>query len=392
MKHPPDRRAWGVAIAGFVNFFNVYTTQAVLPQIAASFGVGVMEAGLTITLPLLAVACVAPFVGNISDRLGRWWLIVGAAFGMTAPTLLVALSPSLHGVLIWRFVQGLMAPFIFTVCIAYIGDEVRGSRSIRVAGAYSVGTILGGFSGRMVEGLVAAWLSWRTGFVVVAVLSLAGAILVALLLPRERHFTPLRGGVRASLASYLEHLRTPRLLATCVVGFGLLFCNVAGFTYVNFYLAAPPFNLGPAALSLVFSVYLVAAVTTSVATRLAVRIGRRVTLALAVVLAAAGLALTLWPRVAAVMVGLAAMNAGLMVTQALSLGFIAATTRRAKSTAVGMYVTIYYIGGSLGGMLPGTFYGRTGWPGVVALMGLVLAAMLASGVAYWRVPPPPRAA
>jgi predicted MFS family arabinose efflux permease len=384
LKRPPDRIAWGVATAGFLNFLNIYTTQAVLPEIARSFGVGVVEAGLTITLPLLAVACVAPFAGSISDRFGRWWLIVIAAFGMTLPTVMVVLSQSLTSMLIWRFAQGLMAPFIFTVSIAYIGDEVHGARNVRVVGAYTIGTVLGGFAGRMIEGLAASWLSWRAGFVIIAAISLAGAVLTALLLPRERHFTPLRGGFHALLDSWAGHLRSPRLMATCAIGFGFLFCNVGGFTYVNFYLAAPPFNLGPAALGLVFSVYLFSAMTTSVSTRVAVRFGRRTTLALALALTATGLLVTLVPSLSAVIIGLAGMNAGLMVTQALSLGFIATTTPRAKSAAVGLYVTSYYIGGSMGGLLPGTFYHATGWPGVVALLIVVLGAMLTFGQIFWR--------
>lgn len=388
MKRPPDRIAWGVATAGFVNFLNIYTTQAVLPQIASSFGVGVMQAGLTITLPLLAVACVAPFAGSISDRIGRWWLIILAAFGMTVPTVMVVLSSSLAGMLVWRFVQGLMAPFIFTVSIAYIGDEVHGARNIRVAGAYTIGTVLGGFSGRMIEGAAAAWLGWRAGFVAVAAISLAGAVLTALLLPRERHFVPLKGGLHALLDSYAGHVRSPRLMATCLIGFGFLFCNVGGFTYINFYLAAPPFNLGPAALGLVFSVYLTSAVTTSLASRIAVRIGRRATLSLALALSAIGLLVTLIPWLPTVIAGLAGMNAGLIVTQSLSLGFIAATTPRAKSAAVGLYVTSYYVGGATGGMLPGTFYAFTGWPGVAALLIAMLGIMLALGQTFWRAPRP----
>lgn len=386
MRWLPDRRRVGVGMAGALSFINLYTPQAILPDIARDFDVGVMQAGLTMTAPLLAVACVAPFAGSISDRVGRKTLIVTAAFLLVLPTLLVAAAPGLHAMVLWRFLQGLLVPFVFTVCVAYIGEECQGAAGIRAAGTYAIGTIIGGFSGRLLAGLFAEHGGWRMGFVAVAACSLAAAVVVALVLPRERRFMPLHGGLPAALATYIEHLRTPRLLATCAVGFGMLFTNVAAFTYVNFYLAAPPFLLRPAQLGLVFGVYLLGVVTTSVATGLALRIGRRRTLGLAVALAAGGLLLTLVPRLWLVIAGLACMSGGLFVVQALSLGFIATTTRRAKSTAVGLYVTFYYIGGALGGLLPGGVWSHAGWSGVVAVLVAVLAVMGAVGLRFWREP------
>ena len=385
----PDRRSFGVAVGGFATFLSLYPPQAILPDIAREFGVGVLQAGLTITAPLLAVACVAPFVGTISDRLGRKTLIVGAAFLQVLPMLLVASAPGLGAMVLWRFLQGLLLPFIFPVCIAYIGDECQGAYGIRAAGAYSVGTILGGFSGRMIAGVVAEHAGWRMGFVAVALCALAAAVLVAVVLPRERRFVAMRGGLHSALDTYIEHLHSPRLLATCVIGFGMLFSNVGCYTYINFYLAAPPFLLSPSQLGLVFGVYVLGAITTGLATRLAVRIGRQRTLELAVGLAATGLLLTLRANLTVVIAGLACMSGGLFVVQAMSLGFIAATTRRAKSTAVGLYTTVFYIGGALGGFVPGMLWSHIGWFGVVALLMAMLAAMGAIGARYWRERPVP---
>jgi hypothetical protein len=134
----------------------------------------------------------------------------------------------------------------------------------------------------------------------------------------------------------------------------------------------------------VFLVYLLGIVTTSVATRMAVAIGRRATLACAAGLSVAGLLMTLPPHLAWVVAGLAAMSGGLFVVQTLSLSFIAATTRRAKSTAVGLYVTLYYVGGGLGGLLPATVWHVAGWNGVVALLAAMMTAVGVVGVIAWR--------
>ncbi len=378
------RRGLAVAAAGFATFVNLYTPQAILPQLAATFGIDLAHTSLSLTVPLLAVAAVAPFAGAISDRLGRKRLIVGAATVLVAPTLLVATAPTFATLLVWRLLQGLLLPFIFAVTVAYIGDECDSAEAIRVTGVYASGTIVGGFAGRFVAGIVAGLLDWRWAFASVALLTAASACLVWALLPTERRFRPLRGGIGASIAAYAGHLRNPRLLATCGVGFGMLFALVASFTFVNFRLASPPFLLGPAQLGSVFAVYLLGAVAAPLAARFAARIGRRPTLGLAMAVGIAGQALTLLPSLFAVIAGLGATCIALFITQALSLSFVGAAVRQARSAAVGLYVAIYYMGGALGAVAPIGLWQQAGWPGVVGLVCAAMLAMAGLALRFWR--------
>jgi predicted MFS family arabinose efflux permease len=333
---------------------------------------------------LLAVAFVAPFVGTVSDILGRKRLIVTACFGIAVPTFLIAVSTSLEAMVALRFLQGFLLPFIFAITVAYIGDEFTGADGIRVAGAYSLGTIFGGFLGRFIAGVAAEIGGWRLAFWVIGGLSVLAASFVAWALPRERNFRPLAGGLRGTLATYRMHLGNPRLLATCAIGFCMLFSMVATFTYVNFYLSAPPFGLGAGALAFVFTVYLLGMVTAPLASGMAVRFGRRAAVGVMLGLAIAGELLTLVQWLPAVIAGLAGTAGGLFVVQTLSLGFIAATVPQAKSTAVGLYVTTYYVGGALGGIVPGLLWTAFGWSGVVASLVVLAIAMLALTLHFWR--------
>ena len=377
-----------VAAAGICTFLNLYTPQAILPALAAEFAVPLHTTGLAVTASLLAVALVAPFAGAISDVLGRKRLIVGAAVAVIAPTLLVAFSRSLEALLVWRFLQGLLLPFIFAVTVAYIGEECEGPAAIRAAGTYASGSIVGGFCGRFVTGIAADFGGWRLGFLVIAALTAIGAAVVAVTLPTERRFRPMRGGARAMWRDWREHARNRLLWGTCAVGFGMLFSVVATFTFINFRLAAPPFSLSSSALGSVFAVYLVGAVTTPLATRLAVRIGRQRTAALAAGVAIVGELVTLVPHLAGVVAGLVLASAGLFVAQALALGFIGVAVKRARSTAVGLYVSTYYVGGALGGILPGELWHRFGWAGCVALVCVAIAAMGFAAVTTFRDPAP----
>ena len=380
------RRALAVAAAGFATFLNLYTPQAILPLVAEAFHITAAHTSLAITLPLLAVALVAPFAGATSDRLGRKRVMLAAACALVVPTLLVASAATFKALLAWRFLQGLLLPFIFAVAVAYVGDECPPAEAIRTTGIYASGTIVGGFFGRFSAGLVAEWAGWRGAFAAQALLTALATLAVALLLPREKNFRPLRGGVGATLGAYAGHLANPRLLATCAVGFGMLFSLVASFTFINFRLAAPPFGLGPAQLGAVFAVYLLGAVAAPLAARAAARIGRRPTLALAVAGGIAGQALTLLAFLPAIVAGLAATGVALFVTQALALSFIGTSITRAKSAAVGLYVCVYYAGGALGGVAPIPLWHRLGWPGVVALVSTTMAGMAAVAWRFWRAP------
>jgi predicted MFS family arabinose efflux permease len=382
------QRSVGVFIAGFSVFVNLYAVQALLPTFAAAFAVPVSRTGWTITTPLLAIALLAPFVGSVSDMLGRKRLIVTAMAVLPIPTLLVALAGSLSTLILWRFVQGLTMPFIFAVTVAYVGEETEGSETIRLAGTYTVGTIFGGFAGRFLAGNITEFAGWRATFVVFAVITALSCVAVTWLLPTERRFRPV-ASVGASLRSFADHLTNRRLLATFAVGFSMLFCIIAVFTYVNFYLAAPPFGLGPAALGTVFVVYLLGMVMTPIATRLAVRFGRRATLAIATVVCVAALALTLVPSLAAIVVGLALIAGALFVQMALAIGFIGTAARHAKSTAVGLYVACYYVGGALGGIVPAGLWHSAGWPGCVGLAVFVQLVVVAIATHFWREVPVP---
>ena len=377
------RRSLGVAAAGLCAFLNLYSTQALLPSLADEFGVPAPQTAWTITATLLAVVLVAPFAGGVSDALGRKRLIVGAGLLAAVPIALAATSASLPALVAWRFAQGVMLPFVFTVTVAYIADECREADAIEVTGHYALGCIVGGFSGRMIAGIVTDHAGWRPAFLVIAALTALAAATVAATLPHERRFVPVRSW-RGTLHGFAAQFANPRVAGTCAVGFAVLFSMTATFTYVNFLLAAPPFGLNPAQLGLVFSVFLTSLVATPVGTRLAVRYGRRRALICSGAVAVTGMALTLLPSFLAVLLGLTLMSIRVFIEQTLSISYAATAATASRSTAVGLYVTCYYAGGSLGGVAPAGIWHAAGWPGCVALVILVQAMAVTLGLVTWR--------
>jgi MFS transporter, YNFM family, putative membrane transport protein len=380
-----DSRKLAVAIAGFCAFLNLYSPQALLPALAREFGVGPAEISTIMTASALAIALTAPFTGAIADVLGRKRVITAAMFAVVLPMAGAALAQDVQALIIWRFVQGLLLPPIFAVTVAYIGDEWPAREVAGVAGIYIAGSSIGGFCGRFIPGLLADLVGWRGAFLALAVLSLAGAILLALLLPREKHFVRSEG-LAASGRQMLRHLRDPQLVATYAIGFGVLFNFIAVFTYVSFHLAGPPYFFSSTMLGTIFVTYLVGTVVAPWTGWAINRLGRRHLLLAIFAAWMLGALLTLAPPVWVITLGLILCAACGMLVQTISTSYVTAIAKEGRSSAVGLYVTAFYVGGSLGAFLPGLAWDRAGWPACVAMVIAVQAAMaVIAALAYRRV-------
>jgi predicted MFS family arabinose efflux permease len=375
-------RHFAVGLAGYCAFINLYSPQSILPLLSEEFHASAAEVSTIITVSTLAVALTAPFTGAVADVLGRKRVIVAAMFVLVIPTLMVGLSTSLSAVIFWRAVQGLVLPPIFAVTVAYIGDEWPAKEATTAAGIYSSGSSLGGFSGRLVTGVIADLISWRAGFAVLAGVAAVGAVAVAFLLPRERRFVRSEG-LRASGRQMLGHFRNSQLVATFAVGFGVLFNFICTFTFISFYLAATPYNLSASWLGALFVTYLVGSVLTPWIGWAVGRFGRRPFMVGVIAVWLAGIALTLAPSLPLIVAGLA-LGAGCgLICQAVSTGYVTVTAKAGRSSAVGLYVTGFYLGGSFGAAVGAIAWTLGGWPTCVALVAAMLVIMAAIVIFAW---------
>ncbi|MEO8371174.1 MAG: MFS transporter [Candidatus Solibacter sp.] len=380
-------RTAAVVFAGFCAFVTIFAPQPLLPLLAREFRVSAAAISLVVTASTLAVAMAAPFAGVVADRFGRKRVIVPAAFLLAVPTLLAATASSYGQLLFWRFLQGIFTPGIFAVIIAYINEEWEMGAGAATA-AYVTGTVLGGFSGRAIAALVASHANWRWAFVALGTMNLLGALAIRAWLPAGRRFTRARSGFGGD--AMLRHLRNPRLVATYAVGFCVMFSLLGTFTYINFYLAAPPFGLSTSALGLLFVVYLVGAIVTPSAGKAIDRFGHRFALVAAFTGGATGVCLTLVHSLPVVMLGLTLTCTGVFIANSAGSSYVGSAARESRASAVGLYVTFYYLGGSGGSAIPGYFWTHGGWPACVALIVGVQLVTITLALIFWQ-PLPKRA-
>lgn len=366
-------------------FLNVYATQPLLPLFTEVFHASKAMASMTVGATTLAICLAAPWVGLLAERIGRKYTMAASVAALTVPTLLAATSPGLKSLIAWRFVQGLCMPGIIAVTLAYVSEEWAAGGAAAVMAAYVAGTVLGGVTGRFVAALVADYWGWRAAFVVLGCLNGLGAAAVWKWLPHSKHFRPAEG-VKAAIADMRRHLDRPQLVATFAIGGLILFALVATFTYVGWYLAAPPFHLGTTALGFVFLVYLVGVVITPIGGQWIEPIGHRTSLIVSIAITAGGALLTLAPSVSAVVAGLALTSSGVFLSQASAASYLGHVAGKAKASAAGLYSTFYYLGGTFGANVPARVWDHGGWRACVGLTVLMLAGAAVLAGVFWREP------
>jgi len=380
-------RPFAVFLCGMFAFIDLYCTQPLLPLFSRVFHASEARVGLTISGSTLGVAMSAALLAVFAERVDRKRTIVISMLLLAVCSLLTATATSLPVLAAWRLLQGLVTPGIFIITIAYVTEEWPALLVPRAMSMYVAGTVFGGFTGRIAGGMLAERFGWRSPFVFLGVFGLAGAVIVQLLLrpAKQRSVARAHASIFAPIAG---NLRNPRLLASFGIGFCMLFTLVSVFSYVTFHLAAAPYLLTTEELSWLFTVYLFGLVATLAAGRVLARVGLRHGMLAAIGLALMGVVIKLTPSLLLVGVGLALTGAGVFIAQTCANSFMRdAAPAGTRVSAAGTYICSYYVGGTVGGVLPALAWRYAGWPGCVALTCFFLFLGAALTFFGWRIRP-----
>ena len=389
MGQEPSRLNAGLLLAVFViglfAFLQVYSVQAILPILMQAFSATPDEIGLTVGATVLAVALMSPFMGMLSDAVGRKKVIVASLAFLMLPTALMGFANDLAFMNVCRFLQGLAVPGITVVLIAYIGEEFSGRNMTKLMSLYVSGTVLGGFSGRFILGHLTEYMSWQQAFWVMAALMVVGVVLALTQLPASKNFVPNRE-LKPVLQGLYSHLHNRYVLSAMLLGACVLFALVGCFTFINLHLAQAPYHLNSAQLANIFMVYLIGMVITPLSTRILTRLGAKKTVFLAVCMSMLGVLGTLFSPVWAIVAALTLMSSGVFITQSATISYIAKNVTQNRSLASGLYYMGYYAGGTIGAAVCGVAYARGEWMATVAtlLAVQVFALLVASFVMVSR--------
>ncbi|MGZ5200406.1 MAG: MFS transporter [Telluria sp.] len=365
-----------MAFGGFSTFALIYCVQPLMPLLARDFGLTPAQSSLALSLTtgMLAVALLASSV--ISDRFGRKPIMAASMFSGGLLTLLAAFTHGYAELLVLRALLGLLIAGMPAVAMAYLSEEID-PRSLGVAmGTYIGGSAFGGMLGRVLASVISDFFSWRIAVGAMGVAGLYAAFEFTRSLPASRNFRPGARGAGALLAGLRGHLSDNGLPWLFALAFLLMGAFVSMYNYIGYRLLAPPFSMRQSAVGAMSILYLLGIFSSVWAGKLADRFGRRNVLWAVMSVMIAGLLITLVDNVPAIVAGLGLFTFGFFASHSVASSWVGRRARAPQALASAIYLFMYYLGSSVIGWVSGYLWSHGGWPGVVLLLGGILAVAL----------------
>ncbi|MCS7100682.1 MAG: multidrug effflux MFS transporter [Burkholderiaceae bacterium] len=207
-----------------------------LPAIAAHFDASVATVQWTLSVFIAAFAVAQLIAGPLSDRYGRYPVIVGGVAIHAAASALCMLAPTIEVLIAGRLLQAIGACACVVAVRAVVRDLYEPAAGARLLAA--AGTIMGlaPLFGPIAGSQLQAAFGWRAAFAALALFSLALTGVLALRLQEtHRQRDPRALAPRVLTAAWREVLRSPTFHAYTLantMSYGGLFAFLAGSSFV----------------------------------------------------------------------------------------------------------------------------------------------------------------
>ena len=213
-----------------IGAFGIGTTEFVimglLPEVAADYGVSVPTAGLLVTGYALGVVAGAPVMTVLGTWISRKRMLMLLMALFIAGNLLSAAAPAFGLMLAGRVVASLAHGAFFGIGSVVAAALVAPGRQAAALSMVFTGLTVANVVGVPLGTLLGQTAGWRTTFVAVAALGVAGLAGIAALVPDPPRPQGVR--IRHELAAF-RNVQVALALAMTVLGFGGVF---AAITYI----------------------------------------------------------------------------------------------------------------------------------------------------------------
>lgn len=349
-----------------ISVANIYYCQPLLAVMGKELGVNELSSSLIAMTTQVGYACGLFFVIPSGDMLDRK-KIVAVCFGiLTAALYAISLLHSFPLVLAASFLVGVCSvmPQIFIPIAAQYSLPEKKGQSV---GMIVSGLLTGILASRVVSGLVGDWLGWRAMYVIAAAVMAACTLLILRIMPQTEN--NYRGTYAGLMKSLLGIIRRYSVLRRCSVRSGFAFGSfLALWASLTFRMEQAPFYAGSDVVGLLGLCGVAGALMASVVGRYVSRVGvKRFNITGCVLMLLAwGLVYVLDDYYASIIAAIILIDIGMQCIQLSNQTTIFSLDAKASSRVNTVFMTTYFIGGSLGTFLSGMAWSMAGWAGVTA--------------------------
>ena len=232
-------------VGGFLGPFGGAMLIAVIPNVARGLDTSLGYVAAAITAYMVPFAVLQLVSGTLAERLGARRVVRAGYVGFGVAALACALAPEIWSFLVARAVMGAANAFLSPILLAALSEVVAPEVLGRTVGTFAAAQTAGLMLAPVLGGALGE-VSWRLGFVLVAVVSAALAFPRQSLGAGERTAEAGAASLRALLNRWISLLAAKAML------------GYLGFTAIGFVLvlvAAEEFGLGSGARGLLVAGY-----------------------------------------------------------------------------------------------------------------------------------------
>lgn len=367
----PASILWTLAIVAGISVANLYYNQPLLNMIRHELGVSEFKTNLIAMVTQIGYAIGLLFIVPLGDLYQRKKIILTNFILLIFSLLTIALAQDINLILIASFVTGVcsMIPQIFIPIASQFSRPENKGRNV---GIVISGLLTGILASRVVSGFIGELFGWREMYFIAAGMMLVCAIIVLKVLPDiQPNFKGKYSGLMKSLLTLLKEFPQLGIYSVrAALNFGSF---LAMWSCLAFKMGQAPFFANSNVIGLLGLCGIAGALTASFVGKYVKRVGvRRFNFI------GCGLILLAWLLLftgeniyIGIIAGIIIIDIGMQCIQLSNQTSVFYLCPQASNRINTIFMTTYFIGGSLGTFLAGTFWHWYGWHGVI-LTGAIL--------------------
>lgn len=368
------------AMAG-LTVANLYYVQPLLEMIRTDLGTSDSQANMIAVITQVGYALGLLFIVPMGDLFSRRRIIVVCMVIAALMTLTIGLTTSIHTIWAASLAMGAcsIVPQLF---IPAAGQFSRPEHKSRNMGFVLSGLLIGILAARVVSGMVGEWFGWRTMYYIAGAVMIVCLALTLWTMPEmQRNFKGSYAGLMRSVGRiFLDHPTIRANAVRAAFGFG---STLSFWACLAFHLADEPFHAGSDAVGYLGLCGVASAMVASGIGRYIPRFGvKRFCLVGSICqIATWAVAYLCGDTYLGLIVSLILVDGGLQCLQLSNQSACIQELPEASNRVNTIFMTTYFIGGSLGTFCAGQGWHLAGWTGICTVGALFAAISLAITIA-----------
>lgn len=363
----PASVLWTLAIVAGISVANLYYNQPLLNMIRHELNVSEFKTNLIAMVTQIGYAAGLLFIVPLGDLYQRKNIILTNFSILIVSLLTIALAHNIHLILFASFLTGVCS-IIPQIFIPIASQFSRPENKGRNVGIVISGLLTGILASRVISGFIGELFGWREMYYIAAGLMFICAIIVLKVLPDIRpNFAGKYSDLMKSLLSLLKEFPQLRIYSIrAALNFGSF---LAMWSCLAFKMGQAPFYANSDVIGLLGLCGVAGALTASFVGKYVKRVGvRRFNfIGCALILSSWLLLFAGENTYFGIVAGIIMIDIGMQCIQLSNQTSIFELSPRASNRINTIFMTTYFLGGSLGTFLAGTFWQLYGWHGVIVI-------------------------